>query len=94
MSLNNLFPDEGPDRRLYPTPRLRRPEDAVRWHLTVQPLHRRRAARRALGTRLAQRFAGKLWNELSNHSERDSLALREMNSRKSSEVIEGGHVLK
>jgi len=71
MSRNHLFSDEGPDRKLYATPRMKRPEDTVRWLLTVQPHHRRRAARRALGTRLAQRFAGKLWNEPSNRSERD-----------------------
>ena len=74
MSLNNLFPDEGPDRRLYPTPRMRRPEDIVRWRLRVHPIHRRRAQQRAQGTKLAQRFAERLWNDAADRASGDFLA--------------------
>ncbi len=69
MRRNNLFPDEGPDRRLYPTPRMNRPEDTVRWRLRVHPIHRRRALERAQGTKLAQRFADRLWTDTASPSE-------------------------
>ena len=74
MSQNNLFPDEGPDRRLYPTPRMRRPEETVRWYLKMNPIHRRRAFQRAQGTRLARRFVERLWKDTANRAGRDFLA--------------------
>ncbi len=69
MHRNNLFFDEGPDRRLYSTPRMSRSEQSVRWYLNVNPMNRRRAFQRSRGNRLTQYFAATLWNNKADPQE-------------------------